>query len=116
MASPQVRMTVQWFVPPGSVRAVNAALNELMAATRGERGCRGCFLTTQMGQRAGFTYVEEWDEEEELKAHLRSDRFAKLAQLMETATARPLVEFTLADGSHGIEYADAVRRDREQAS
>jgi quinol monooxygenase YgiN len=116
MASAQVRMTIQWFVPLGSVRAINAALNDLMASTRAQRGCVGCFLTTQIGQRAGFTYVEEWESEEPLKAQVRSERFAKLAQLMETATSQPLVEFTLSDGSHGIEFADEVRRFPGRAS
>ncbi len=102
-------MMVQWYVPRGSVRAISTALNDLMVATRAEHGCRGCFLATQMGSRAGFTYREEWESEEDLVAQLRSGRFSKLAQLLENAIETPDVEFALPGGTRGIDYANEVR-------
>ena len=47
--------------------------------------------------------------EDELKRQLRSDRFSRLAELMERATERPKVEFALPSGMRGLEYAEAVR-------
>jgi quinol monooxygenase YgiN len=116
MPQTEARMTVQWFVPRGSVRAISTALNDLLVSTRAEPGCLGCFLSTQMSESAGFKYVEEWDSEADLKRHLCSDRFAKLAQLLESATVPPHVEFSLPGGLRGLDYADAVRMPHEEAS
>jgi quinol monooxygenase YgiN len=110
MAHEEVRMTVRWVVPGGEVGAINAALHTLMVATRAEPGCLGCSLSTDMGERPTFTYVEDWKLEQDLVSHLRSPRFAKLAQLIENATERPRIEFSLPGGIRGIEYAEEVRR------
>lgn len=109
MAPQHVRMRVQWFVPRGEMGAIGAALQALMIATRPEPGCMSCTLSTALGDRAGFDYVEEWKTEADLISQLLSDRFAKLAHLMESATERPLVEFSLPGGTRGIEYAEEVR-------
>ena len=109
VVSPAVRMTAQWFVAAGEMGAINAALQSLMVATRAEPGCQGCYLATELGGRAGFTYVEEWKTEQDLMTQLRSDRFAKLAHLMESAIEHPRVEFNLPGGTRGFDYAEEVR-------
>jgi quinol monooxygenase YgiN len=116
MAPQQARMSVQWFVPRGEMGAINSALHVLMVATRAEPGCLSCLLSTQLGDRAGFTYVEEWKTEEDLVMQLRSARFAKLAQLLESATERPRIEFSLPGGIRGIDYAEEVRGRQGEAS
>ena len=69
----------------------------------------GCQRTTDLGERAGLSYTEEWIHEDELKRQLRSDRFSRLAELMERATERPKIEFALPSGMRGLDYAEAVR-------
>ncbi|HEX5032132.1 MAG TPA: hypothetical protein VFX78_11830 [Candidatus Eisenbacteria bacterium] len=104
-----VRMTVQWFVPSGESVSIVAALHALMVSVRMDPGCNGCHLTTDMGEHAGLSYTEEWMAEDDLKRRLRSERFSKLAELMERATEKPKIEFALPGGVHGIEYAESVR-------
>ena len=104
-----VRMTVHWSVPSRESGSILAALHALMVAARAEPGSCGCHLTTDMGESAGLSYTEEWIHEEELKRQLRSDRFSRLAELMERATEQPTVEFALPSGLRGIDYAEAVR-------
>ncbi|HTK68329.1 MAG TPA: hypothetical protein VL857_00875 [Candidatus Eisenbacteria bacterium] len=108
MSTP-VRMTVQWFVPSRESGFIVAALHALMVAVRAEPGCSSCHLTTDMGERAGLSYTEEWIGEDDLKRQLRSERFSRLAELMERATEQPKIEFALPDGVRGLEYAEAVR-------
>ena len=108
MVAQHVRMTLDWTVPPGEVTVVNAALNSLMVTTRQSPGCLSCVLSTQLGDRAGFHYVEEWRTEADLIHQLRSRRFSKLAHLMEGATERPHIEFTVNGETRGIEYAEEV--------
>jgi quinol monooxygenase YgiN len=116
MAPQEIRMTVQWFVQPARMGVIHTALNTLMVATRAEPGCSGCSLQTELGARAGFTYMEAWTTERDLKSQLRSPRFAQLANLMESAVERPRVEFSLPGGTRGLEYADEVRKHAGGAS
>ena len=109
MVAQHIRMTVDWYVAPGEVTAINAALNSLMVTTRVAPGCVGCTLSTRLGDQAGFHYVEEWKTEADLINQLRSNRFTKLADLMEHATERPYVEFSVRGETRGIEYAEEVR-------
>lgn len=104
-----VQMTVQWEVSPPESGAILSALHALMVAVRGEPGCICCHLTTEMGDRTGLRYIEKWKNEEDLKRQLRSARFARLAELMERAIEPPRVEFALAAGVRGLEYAGEVR-------
>ena len=84
-----------------------------MVASRGERGCLNCCLTTSMGERVIISYVEDWRTEDDLKRQLRSDRFTALAELLESASGRATIEFTLPDGNRGIDYAGQVRQTLE---
>ena len=111
MLATPVRMTVQWFVPSRESGPILAALHALMVAARAEPGCLGCHLSTEMGDRAGLSYTEEWKAEEDLKRQLRSARFSRLAELMERATEHPKVEFMLPCGVRGLEYAEAAREE-----
>lgn len=104
-----VRMTVQWFVLPRESQSIVAALHALMVAARAEPGCLVCQLSTEVNQRVALCYMEEWNEEIDLKRQLCSSRFARLAELMERGTEIPKVEFTLPSGVRGLDYAEEVR-------
>jgi hypothetical protein len=55
-------------------------------------------------------YSETWKTETDLRRQVRSNRFSALAELIERATERPDIEFTLPEGSRGLDYAEEVRR------
>lgn len=109
MAGP-IRMAVRWMVPAGQTRAIAGALQEVMLATRRQRGCLGCSMATQAGERVTLLYEEDWDTEENLKRQVRSPQFTILAGLLESAIEPPLIEFTLPCGTRGLEYAEEIRR------
>jgi quinol monooxygenase YgiN len=110
MESTPVRMTVKWRVPAGEALSITTALQTLMQHTRAAQGCSGCSFSTEMDALVVIHYLETWKTEGDLRRQLRSDRFASLAELIERATERPLIEFSLPDGLRGIEYAQEVRR------
>jgi hypothetical protein len=56
-----------------------------------------------------ISYVEDWRTEDDLQRELRSDRFTALAELLESASGHPSVEFALPGAIRGIEYAQQVR-------
>ena len=104
-----VRMTADWSVLPGEVEVIGAAMQSLMVAIRAQPGCVSCSLSTQLGEQTRLRYEEEWRTENDLNLQLRSEQFAKLANLMERAMERPRIEFSLPGGTRGIEYAEEVR-------
>jgi len=110
MASAPVRMSVKWRVPAGEAQSITAALQTLMQHTRAAQGCSGCSFSTDMDALVLIHYLETWRSEVDLQRQLRSDRFANLAELIERATERPVIEFSLPYGRRGIEYAEEVRR------
>jgi len=109
MASAPVRMILKWSVPQGESRPIVSALQGLMIATRAEPGCLGCSLSTDVRKNVLIHYTEEWTTENDLIRHLRSDRFAALAELMEHASEYPTVEFDLEGSTRGIDYAEEIR-------
>ena len=104
-----VRMTLKWSVPPAECRAIASVLQGLMAAAHAEPGCLGCSFSTDMESEALVRYVENWKTEGDLVRQLRSEHFTVLAELMERASQRPLVEFTLAGATRGLDYVEEVR-------
>lgn len=111
MAGIAVKMTMEWSVPLGQSRSITDALQQLMIGARASRGCVGCNLSTDFGAQADVRYTEEWADEAMLRQQLRSDRFAKLASLLESSSRPPVVEFALSDGIRGLDYAEEARAD-----
>lgn len=105
----EARMVLTWRVPQGQARLVAAALQGVMLSTRQEQGCLGGLVSTSASDHVTVRYTEDWDTEEHLRLHVRSDGFRTLAGLIESAIETPQIEFVLPDGTHGIEYAENAR-------
>jgi quinol monooxygenase YgiN len=103
------RMKLRWSVLPHELGPVTAALNTLMVGARAQPRCLRCQLSTKMGEHAELEYIEEWTAESDLRRQLQSERFARIAELMERATAPPHFEFSVPGGTRGIEYALEAR-------
>ena len=103
-------MTARWSVARGEMGAISAALNQLLSETRAQPGCLSCVFSTELGPRAAFTCIEDWETENDLITELRSGRFTQLAQLLESSLEAPRLEFALPGGTRGIEYAEEARR------
>lgn len=110
MTSPQVRMSVEWVVRPEQGRGMLSALQVLMTRTRHEPGCLSCSLETEVVDNVTVRLREDWETEEDLKRHVRSEQFVTLAGLLEAASEAPKVRFELETATCGLEWAQAVRR------
>ena len=106
-------MTAKWEVLPQESGPIVTALHALMVAAKGEPGYLSSNLSTEMDGSFGLLYVEEWASERDLKRQLLSNRFTRLAELMERATRQPQIEFSLDSGVRGLDYAEEVQRDKE---
>ena len=57
-------------VKPGSEQIVEAALQALAAASRGDHGCVSYELFASASAPATFVTVEEWESQEDIDAHM----------------------------------------------
>jgi quinol monooxygenase YgiN len=103
------RMVLEWLVPSAQAARIVAAAQPALQETRGEPGCIGCSVVTELGARATLRCEGVWESEEALRRHVQSDRFRTLAELIESACDPPRIEFTLPDGTRGLDYAMEVR-------
>ena len=87
------------------------ALRSLMVPTRRERGCTSCqlALSSESSDPMRLSYVEDWSSEEDLREQVRSDRFSRLLELMESASERPHLRFDLGSETRGLDYVEEVR-------
>ena len=88
-----------------------SALTSLLLSTRAETGNLSCSLSTNVQKywRVEIHYVEEWDSEDHLKQHVRSEKFTALTELMERSSECLKVEFVLNKSTRGIDYAFEIR-------
>jgi quinol monooxygenase YgiN len=109
MSFTHVRMTLEWLVPIGQTRSITMALHSLASDVRSNPGCMSCSVATEMANRGVVRYVEEWETEEDLRLRVGADTFAPLIALLDEAAHPPRVEFALARGTRGFEFAEEVR-------
>lgn len=81
----------------------------LLGPTRARRGCLRCGLYQDLENENALSYVELWETQAELEAHLRSHQYWRLLPLIEMSTEPPELEFSTVCQTRGIEYLAAVR-------
>ncbi|MDV7400837.1 hypothetical protein RZS08_55990, partial [Arthrospira platensis SPKY1] len=59
-------------------------------------------------------YTEAWDTEENLGFMLCSEHFTRLAELMETASEPPALDFRTITAIHGLEFARKARYEQNK--
>jgi quinol monooxygenase YgiN len=93
----------------GQEREVTQALQTIMLPARLSRGCSRVELWAAVQQPSVICYLEEWDDEKELFAELRVERFSRLLEVMECASERPFLEFRFITARRGLDYIESAR-------
>lgn len=96
-------------VTPQAKRAeILDVLRTLKGPTEFSKGCRGCCILQDTEDENVLTYLAKWETEDDLTAHLRSERFRRLLPYIEMSTETPEVEIDLVDRIGGLEYLVAM--------
>ena len=77
--------------------------------TRPLAGCVGCWLSEQDPVHNQIRYAEQWESQEALHAHIRSDLYRRVLAAMELSSQPPDVRFFYAQEQKGIELIEAIR-------
>lgn len=111
-----IRLTLSITAARGESWRLIDALRSLMVPTRRERGCVSCqlALSSESSDPMRISYSEVWSSEEDLRDQVRSVRFSRLLELMESAFEPPQLQFELPGGARGLDYVEEVRAGRTQ--
>ncbi len=63
-------------------KELSQTIASLIGSIRTEKGCRRCDFCQSMEDENELSLLEEWDTQENLKSHLKSDRFRVLRGAM----------------------------------
>jgi len=80
----------------------------LKGPTEVTRGCRGCWILQDAEDSRALTYLVQWDTQDDLEGHLRSERFRRLLPYIEMSVVPPEVAFSTVDRVRGIEFLVAA--------
>jgi quinol monooxygenase YgiN len=84
-------------------------LHSVLDLTRPSLGCLGCWLCEEDCLDNVVRYVEQWENEEALHKHIRSDVYRRLLTAMELSKEPPEVGFYVASERLGFELIEALR-------
>ena len=84
-------------------------LRSVQDLTRPVPGCLGCWLSEEEYAHTHIRYAEQWESEETLHTHLRSDLYRRVLNAMELSKRPPDVGFYHTLQKQGFELIEAVR-------
>lgn len=112
-----VRLAVALAAPSSGTDQLVHALRLLASPTSFEPGCLGCRVWTEDNDESTVRYVEEWATEDAMRLRVRSRRFTRLLEVLESAPMPPRVEFDFVTETRGLDYVAEVReRDRKHGT
>jgi len=85
-------------------------LRSLVDLTRPCPGCMGCWLSEDDFLRNHVLYAEQWETEEALHEHIRSDLYLRLLSAIELSQQPPEVSFYYTTETKGLNLVETVRR------
>ena len=99
-----VQLLVRLVARPDEAPEVLRALRSVLRPATQARGCCFAQIYVEANDSHRLEYLEEWNDPEELRQQLKSERFVHLLELLETAAERPVVEFRIITEKYGLEY------------
>lgn len=99
--------------PPNRSIAILNALRLQIGPTQVQPGCIRCELCQDALDPNIIFYREEWNCWSDLEKHIRSDRFSRILDLMETSERPPDLTFQDVTEIRGMEYVRKLRKCNE---
>ena len=90
--------------PEGKLDEFRNALLHVKGPTESFPECRACWTCQDITNDHALVYLVQWDSQEDLEAHLRSERFRRLLPYIEMSVEPPVVSFGSIEHIRGIEF------------
>ncbi len=104
--------TLRILVPESDRRQVITSLTPLIGWTRVQPGCRACHLLTDIEDPRALVLLEDWDTQEHLDRHLRSEDYRRVLAAIELSQGAPQIHFDTVATRAGLEVVEAARVSR----
>jgi quinol monooxygenase YgiN len=85
-------------------------LRSVLDLSRPCPGRMGCWISDEDYLQNRIIYAEQWQTEEALHEHIRSDLYRRLLSAIELSETRPEVNFYYATGSRGFDLIESLRQ------
>jgi len=85
-------------------------LRSVQDLTRPCRGCLGSWFSEEDLLHNHLRYAEQWESEEALHQHIRSDLYRRILAAMELSQKPPEVSFFYCSQTKGLEVVEQARR------
>ncbi len=86
-------------------------LRSVLDLTLPTPGCLGCSLSEEDFSHNYLRYCEQWESEEALHKHIRSELYRRVLSAMELSKQPPEVGFYHCDRKQGFELIEEIRRE-----
>jgi len=81
-------------------------------ARAGQPGSVACDIYEEQGPEAAIVFIERWESEAALEAHLRSEMYRRILCAIELSGGRPDIRFEHVSASEGMELIERSRNPR----
>jgi quinol monooxygenase YgiN len=106
---PMIQATVKMDFAAGNVIEAVAILRSIVERIRVTRGCIGCSVYQEAGNKNVVVFEEKWTCDADLQRHLRSEDYQKVLMVMEMSDSRPEIRFETVSGLGGVEIIEEAR-------
>ena len=100
--------TLRMLVRPERRSDLLATMRGMLEPARVERGCLSYRLYEDIEDRNAFILVEEWDTQDNLDNHIRTDNQRKLLTLMDLLRQQPELRFSNVTHPAGMELIEEI--------
>ena len=99
-----IQATFRLVAPEGKRKEFRDVLLHLKGPTEALPECRACWICQDVENDHVFTYFVQWDSQDDLESHLRTERFRRLLPYIEMSVKPPVVSFGRIENIRGIEF------------
>jgi quinol monooxygenase YgiN len=99
-----IQASFRLIAPRGKRQEFLDVLLYLKGPTEALAECRACWICQDVTNDHALIYLVQWDTQEDLESHLRSERFRRLLPYIEMSVEPPAVTFGSIEHVRGIEF------------
>jgi len=103
-----ILVTLKMIVRPEKRRDLIETMRGMLEPARVERGCLSYYLYEDVENRNILILVEEWETQEDLECHIRTDNHLRLLTLMDLLSEQPELRFNTVSHTAGMELIGDV--------
>jgi len=96
-------------VTPTKYEQLRRALVAWAGPTSVESGCLSCRILQENNEPQAFCYQAQWNSQDDLVRHIRTDHYKRLLALMDLGKEPPLVEFHTVVETKGLDLIERTR-------